>query len=64
MLDYRIFDKIYSSSILDIFKDIVSEELDPVQPKFDPLHSSLNYQPIKELKTLQSVLQEFKVVLL
>lgn len=46
-LDHRIFDKIYCSSLLNIFVDIVSEELDPVKPKFDPLHFNLNDQPIK-----------------
>jgi hypothetical protein len=42
---------------LGIFLDIVGEELDPVQPKFDPLHSSANFQPDKELKSLENVFQ-------
>lgn len=46
-LDHRIFEKIYTSSILDIFDDIVREELDPIQPVYDPLHPNLNSQPIK-----------------
>lgn len=47
MLDHRIFENIYNSSILDIVYDIARDELDPIKPKFDPLHSSENYQPIK-----------------
>ena len=52
MMDHRIFEKIYSSSLLNLFDDIVSEELDPKIIIYDPLHAMVDKEPIKELKSL------------
>jgi hypothetical protein len=64
MLDYRIFENIYSSSLLSIFFGIVSGELNPKETNSDPLHSTINFQDSKELKSLENVFQEFKVIIL
>ena len=63
-MDHRIFDKIYSSSLLNLFDDIVSEELDPRQIIIDPLHAMVDQEPYRELKSLENVFQEFKVIIL
>ena len=38
-LDHTIFDKIYSSSLLNIFEDIITEALFYKEPKTDPMNS-------------------------
>lgn len=41
-MDHTAFQKIYNSSLLMIFYDIIKAELDPEKPKFDPLNSNVN----------------------
>lgn len=57
MLDYKIFKSIYDSSLLKIFKDIISMEINPVQPKLDPLNPGGSSEVSQELKSLENVFQ-------
>lgn len=63
-LDHKCFETIYNSSLLTILCSIVSAEIDPVKPKFDPLNFEGSQEVSKDLKSLENVLQEFKVILL
>ena len=64
MLDHRAFDKIYSSSILTTVTELIGEEVDPKEIQIDPLHPIPDQSPYKQLKSLESIFQEFKVILL
>lgn len=63
-LDHRAFDKIYNDSLLSVFCDIVNMEMFPADPIIDPMYAMVDQNPDPELKTLENVFQEFKVILL
>lgn len=62
-LDHKDLDKVYNSSIIDIFVEIVKNDLYPEVKKVDPLHAMVD-TPEKEVMNLGHVFQEFKIVIL
>ena len=62
-LDYRELDRIYNSSLTDMFVDIVKNDLYPEKEKLDPLHAMVE-APIKEKMELKHVFQVFRIPIL
>ena len=62
-LDERDLNKVYNSSLVDIFEEIIKNALYPEEKKVDPLHV-MEVIPEAEAIELKHVFQEFKIVIL
>ena len=62
-MDHRDLQKVYDSSLIDMFFEIVKNDIDPEVKKVDPLHAMVDV-PEKEIMDLRHVFQEFRIVIL
>ena len=62
-MDHRDLQKVYDNSIVDIFAEIVKNDICPEIKKLDPLHAMIN-PPDPEIMDLRHVFQEFRIVIL
>ena len=62
-MDHRDLQKVYDNSIVDIFAEIVKNDICPEIKKLDPLHAMIN-PPDPEVIDLRHVFQEFRIVIL
>ena len=62
-MDHRDLQKVYDNSVVDIFAEIVKNDICPEEPKVDPLHIMVD-PPEPEVMDLRHVFQEFRIVIL
>ena len=62
-MDYKEMDKVYDSSLSDMFVEIINNQLYPSEKQLDPLHAMVE-APMKEEANLKHVFQEFRMMIL
>ena len=62
-MDHRDLDKVYTTSLVELFAQIVKNDLFKEKKKYDPLHIMIN-PPEPESIDLKHVFQEFRIVIL